>query len=300
MSPPPFPRRAPTLALAAATLALALVAAFDPAPADAQTPATRDARRAALAQTHAFEVHLTGPIDVEDARGLDLLVLDPDAHADVPDSLAGGPLVLAYLNVGERESYRWFADRVDPAWVLADNPHWPGHHFVDARAPGWQALVGGEVVPRALATGADGLFLDMLDVAERYPETAPGVAALVRDIRRAHPEILLVANRGLALWDTLGADLDGVLAEGVFAGYDPATGASRATPEPERDVLVAALRRFRDRTGGTALVLDYPGESRRLRDLSRRSATHHRFPLFLGRPSLSAAPPPPASRRAGW
>ena len=52
------------------------------------------------------------------------------------------------------------------SWTLADNPNWPGHTFVDARETGWQELVRTTAVRRALGIGADGVFLDMLDVAE--------------------------------------------------------------------------------------------------------------------------------------
>ena len=251
----------------------------------------RDSLRVALRAAGTFAVTLSARPDT--LAPPELVVLDPDVATvdDVRALRRAGSLTLAYVNVGEREAYRPWAGRVDTAWTLADNPDWPGHTFVDAREPGWQELVRKTAVRRALGIGADGVFLDMLDVAEAVPETRPGMLALVRAIRADHPERLVVANRGLALLPELDPALDGLLVESVWARTG-ADGVARATDPEERDRLVAALRGFRERTGGAALALDYPGDVPGLADAARAGARAADLPIFLGRRSLGAAPAP--------
>ena len=290
------------LPLALLLLALARCA---PAPSGYGTPPDRAVRRAALTDAQAFAAVLSRQAPVDSLAGFDLVILDPAPyHADDLAALrAEGVVTLGYVNVGELEDWRPFADRVDPSWVLGENPNWPGHRFVDAREPGWRSLIVDEVAQGVVAKEFDGLFLDMADVAspQLYPETEAGVVALVRALRRAYPTHLLVLNRGLFLLDDdgpdLGFDLDGLLVEGVWGRLDFATGTYRRTPVDEGRRLLAALDAFRQRTGGAAFAIDY-ADSPDLRDHVTRSARRARLPVFVSTSALADLPAAPA--RVAW
>ena len=275
-------------------LALALGACTTPPGADVGPPPDRDARRDRLNRAETFAAVLSRRAALDSLAGYDLVIVDPDAYQveDVRELRAGGALSLGYVNVGEAEAWRGFADRIDPAWVLGENANWPGHQFVDARQPGWQELVVETVAGRVVAREFDGLFLDMADVAapSLYPETAPGVVALVQALRERYPTHLIVMNRGLFLTDRVGHAIDGLLVEGVWGRMDFRTRAPARTRADETQALLARLAAFRDETGGATFAIDY-ADTDALRDHVRASARRAGLPVFVSRIALADLPP---------
>jgi cysteinyl-tRNA synthetase len=84
-------------------------------------------------------------------------------------------LVLAYLSIGEAEDYRyywdpsWYISR--PEWLLGENPDWEGNYLVQYWDPAWQAVLFGSpdaYLDRILASGFDGVYLDIIDAYERF------------------------------------------------------------------------------------------------------------------------------------
>ena len=281
--------------VAALVLALLAVAGCTPRAADLGPIPDRTARREALRQAGTFATVLSRPATVDALAVYDVAILEPE-HYTVEDLRAlrqRGVLTLGYVNIGEVEAYRDFADQVDPAWVLGENPRWPGHKFVDAREAGWRELVVGTAAARVVAREFDGLFLDMADVAAPgvFPETEDGVVAVIEAIREAYPTHALVMNRGLFLLERVGEAVDGLLVEGVWARYDAAQGTYRQTVPAERDRLLQTLLGFRD-GGGAALVIDY-ADTDALADYARAEAAAAGLPIFVGTLTLADTPPPP-------
>ena len=286
-----------------APLALALLACFvvwpaGCAPALPEIP-TRESRRAVLSSAESFVTVLSAKADGETLRRSEVAILDA-GHYSVDEIAAlreDGVLSLGYVNIGEVEDWRPFADRVDPAWELGENPLWAGHRFVDAREAGWQDLVVGTVARAVVAKEFDGLFLDMADVAAVFPETTDGVVALIRALRETYPTHVLVMNRGLVVLDRVADDVDGLLVEGVFARYDLAAERYEPTPPTARDRLVGALRAYRDSTGGAAFVIDY-ADTPEGRAAAEAAAAAHDLPIFVSTVELADVPPPPDDRVA--
>ena len=120
------------------------------------------------------------------ASPFDLLVVDPAKDGSDDSALTaaevtrlqtrpdgGRRVVLAYLSIGEAESYRgyWKPEwkRHKPAWLLRENPEWEENYAVCFWDPGWQALMCGSAdarLDRIVAAGFDGVYLDKCDVFE--------------------------------------------------------------------------------------------------------------------------------------
>jgi len=93
---------------------------------------------------------------------------------------AGGTkTVLAYLSIGEAESYRfywnpaWLVGGVRgthrPAWLGPANPDFPNNYKVHYWDPSWQAIIYGSTnsyLDRIIARGFDGVYLDVIDAYE--------------------------------------------------------------------------------------------------------------------------------------
>lgn len=82
-------------------------------------------------------------------------------------------VVLAYVSIGEAESYRsywqkgWKRDK--PAWLLGENPEWEENYAVCFWEPEWQQLFCGTssaYIDRIIAQGFDGIYLDKCDVVD--------------------------------------------------------------------------------------------------------------------------------------
>ncbi|WP_412067565.1 endo alpha-1,4 polygalactosaminidase [Rubrivirga sp. IMCC43871] len=280
-----------------AALVVVLSACGTPPP-KAPVEVSRESRRAALHVAGSFAAILSERAELDDLADFDVVILDPDAYEseDLSALRGAGVVTLGYVNIGEIEDWRSHAQSVDPAWVLGENPAWPGHQFVDARQPGWRRLVVEVVAQNVIAKEFDGLFLDMADVAAPalFPETADGVVSLVEALREVYPTHALVMNRGLFLLDRLEPTLDGLLVEGVWARLDP-DGAYVRTSADDTDVLVTALRRMRE-AGGGAFAVDY-ADTDRLRAHALDAARRARLPVYVGRRALGGPEP---LARTGW
>ena len=229
-----------------------------PRPSAPTAPATAPTAPRRLAAACAWAPVLGGT-GLDRAGGFDVVVVDAvaqrdgyvgTAREDVRALQADGALVLAYLSVGTVERWRHYAAGVPRSWTLGAVDGWPGERFVDARKAGWRALMAREAQTLA-AAGYDGLYLDNLDVAELHPRTAAGVVKLVEGLADAAPDLLLVAQNGLAVADRL--PIDGLAHEDVFWRWD---GRYRRSTAAERAELLPGLRALRDR-GLPIFTLDY-------------------------------------------
>lgn len=222
-------------------------------------------RRAALKRVRRW-APIIGAHELPELSGQDLVVVDGLPDADGRDTAArarldaarrGSTLVLAYLSVGTVESWRPYAREADDAWTLGAMPGWEGERYVDARHAGWRQILVREA-RRLAQLGFDGLLLDNLDVGELHPATQPGLVALTDELRAAVPDLLLVAQNGLAIIDRL--PVDAISREDTWwrwsgEAYGP-------SPPDETAEILEAVRRQRHR-GLVVLTLDYtePGHA---------------------------------------
>jgi len=137
------------------------------------------------------------------ASDFDLMVIDyskdgSDEQAFTPGDVArmkvkpdgSKRLVIAYMSIGEAESYRYYWDpswaAAKPAWLLSENPDWKENFSVCYWDPGWQQTICG--VPTAyldkiIAAGFDGVYLDKCDVFEDLQARNQDVAGTRSDLQ---------------------------------------------------------------------------------------------------------------------
>jgi cysteinyl-tRNA synthetase len=123
------------------------------------------------------------------ASDFDLVVMDysDDGSADgefspaqIATLKASGKVVLAYLSIGEAETYRYYwdpnwndqpaPDPDAPAWLGDFNPLFPDNYKVRYWDADWQAIIFGtsagpspSYLDRIVAQGFDGIYLDIID-----------------------------------------------------------------------------------------------------------------------------------------
>jgi cysteinyl-tRNA synthetase, unknown class len=209
-------------------------------------------------------------------------------------------LVLAYLSVGEAESYRGYWDARwkthKPSWLLAENPEWEENYAVCFWDPGWQAIMCGSPsarLDRILAAGFDGVYLDKCDVYEdmrqrRMPEanTRPDLEAdMVAFVQRLsgyakakQPGFLVVMQNAEGLLDRpeLRRALDGSAKEELIFGVDGPEKRNSA------DDINFSSQQFKLMTkdGKFVLVVEYLNNPAKIED-ALRTIQPLGFPVYI-------------------
>lgn len=178
--------------------------------------------------------------------------LDPDTGNFSPTDVAalkngGRNIVLSYLDIGSCENYRSYWNSV-PAGFLSCQANtaahagtysgYPNEMWMNPSNPAYQHLIVDYVAPRLVAQGADGFYLDNLEIVEHGTGTsngpcnaacAQGGLDLVRMLRAKYPSLVIVMQNATSDVTRLGQTggmsfaglLDGIAHEEVYApSYD--------------------------------------------------------------------------------
>jgi uncharacterized protein (TIGR01370 family) len=211
-------------------------------------------------------VQFSGTYDTGILSRFDVVFIDPDVShsAEVDTLLNRGVLPIAYVNIGEAEEYRWYYPDIKQEWLFGENPNWPGHYYVDVNNSHWQDLMLEKILPRIFRKGFSGIFLDMVDVAspELHPSTREGVITLIRKIRRAYPDKVIIMNDGTFLVDQVSSSIDGLCVESVFASYNFQSKNYFVRPRSESEGRCRELAAIVKQYGLRIFLIDYaaPGD----------------------------------------
>ncbi len=204
---------------------------------------------------------------------------------------AAGKQAVAYLSIGEAESYRYYFEPEwitpierqpapgAPCWLARANPEWPGNYKVQYWSEGWQQLVLG-YLDRIIDDGFDGVYLDIIDAYQYWSDAENGqgytlsrqaaaermIDLVVRIARHARVErgrsgFLVIPQNGEDILDYDGghsglpanAYLDAISAVGVEDLYYNETAAQ---PAAETSYRQGYLDRITG-AGKKILVVDY-------------------------------------------
>ncbi len=204
-------------------------------------------------------------------------------------------IVLAYLSIGEAESYRnywqsaWYFAETKPKWLREENPNWPRNYLVDFGDPDWQAVMFGtpfSMLDRIAAAGFDGVYLDRVDAyqdaivatANAEDQMVGFVGRLADHAHRINPNFLVIMQNAeeLAKSKPLLARLDGLAKEDFLFGFD---NSEAANPTQMIDDTLRNLRRAR-RAGLKIFVLEYAKTAEAILQ-AQRVAARERFVLHI-------------------
>jgi cysteinyl-tRNA synthetase len=214
--------------------------------------------------------------------------------AEVTSLKSGGRKVLAYLSIGEAETYRfyWQPTWVDqgandpdrPSWLGPANPQFPDNLKVRFWDPGWQAIIfgtpgaGGSYLDRIIAQGFDGAYLDIVDAYEFWgpdgngerPTAADDMRAFVEALgsytRATNPSFALVPQNGSALVSDP-AYLTAISAQG---GEDTWYRGDKKQSHFQAEAVVPFFDRVQA-AGKAVLLIDYPLGALRIADFFDRA-----------------------------
>ena len=209
--------------------------------------------------------------------------IDIKRLAERPDG--GRRIVLAYMSIGEAETYRfywqsdWLGSR--PAWLGGENPRWHRNYVVRFWQDEWKRIILGErgsYLDRILKAGFDGVYLDRVDVyaewlAER-PAAKADMIAFVRSIaeegRRRKPGFKIVVQNAEELVDDQAylSSIDGLAKEDLLFGEKHE---EEANPEEEIAYSIAQLQKVRA-AGKPVWVIEYLTDPKQREAAAKRLA----------------------------
>lgn len=89
----------------------------------------------------------------------------------------GRRLVIAYMSIGQAESYRWYwknAWNVNaPSFLLQEDPSWVDNYYVRYWDPNWQSIImygSDSYLHRITSSGFDGVYLDIVNAFEYFEQ----------------------------------------------------------------------------------------------------------------------------------
>jgi len=192
-------------------------------------------------------------------------------------------LVIAYMSIGEAESYRWYWPQRSAEWLGRENVKWDGNYAVRFWHPGWQAIIF-DYADRVIAAGFDGVYLDRVDMFEELGHAEAMVDFVARIAERAKAQrdgFLVISQNGDELIGNArfrGA-IDGFAREDLFYG-ESADGVHNDT-----DSVEASIARLRLLTseGKPVFVVEYPKTDEQAQIASRKIAEQNFIGLMAKR-----------------
>lgn len=164
-------------------------------------------------------------------KDMDLVVFDRVYYPDF-NELQGRTLVLAYVSIGElAENAPEKAMLKKKKAILYQNDKWKSY-VIDTTLQVWQDMVL-KTADDAAKKGFDGVMLDTADSPlewaktnkpERLNEIHASLVQIIHNIRLAHPDKLIMVNRGFNLIEDISVDIDFILAESIFDDANVSTG----------------------------------------------------------------------------
>lgn len=141
-----------------------------------------------------------------------------------------GVVTVGYITIGEDERLQ-VGDGTGPAgkasWYFDgdrdgqpdQDPIWKSW-YANTNDPAWRASRVTEARKLIDEYGFDGIFLDLISVSEMYPECRGGMIQMIRDLREALPDAVIVMNQGFDIVAEVAPLADGFMIESFTATYD--------------------------------------------------------------------------------
>jgi cysteinyl-tRNA synthetase, unknown class len=106
---------------------------------------------------------------IRDAQ-VDLWVMDPHGLSSAQvHALKKNKKLISYLSIGEAEGYRTYFKGLSKSIIGPENPLWKNNFTVQYWSEEWQSILDTQI-NSIVDQGFDGVFLDTIDVFDRFPD----------------------------------------------------------------------------------------------------------------------------------
>ena len=173
-----------------------------------------------------------------------------------------GSVTFAYLSIGEVGPSRSWGNQIKTEWTTGTNTSW-NSRVMDLTSTGWQNFVL-QRVDSLVQQGYEGLFLDTMDSYQIHATDATtravqqdALANLISRIKRKHPSIKMISNRGFEVMDKVAGFIDAVAAESLFSRWNNEIKQYQPVPDADRQWLHSKLSQIKQKHNLDIISIDY-------------------------------------------
>lgn len=204
-----------------------------------------------------------------------------------------GVIVYAYLSIGEVATDRSWYDQIKKEWKLGVNSSW-NSAVMDMASTEWHDFLLNKKMQKLWQQGYRGFFLDTMDSYQLVAKTESeqrkqqdGMVKLLQSMKQQHKDVRLLFNRGFEILDQAANLSDGLVAESLFAGWNPDKNEYTAIKVKDREWLLGKLKQARDDYSLPVMVIDYlPPEQRKQAERVAEKISQAGFVPWVSTPEL--------------
>ena len=130
-----------------------------------------------------------------------------------------GVITIGYISLTTIGGWEPWVKNVTKDIIIGRYSQW-GENIINVSSTKWHKIVLEVAIPYILDKGFRGVFLDNLDMVDRYPWMKNGIINLVKTIRQEYPNVIIIVNRGFTIIDSIAPYIDAVLFECFGTYYD--------------------------------------------------------------------------------
>lgn len=214
----------------------------------------------------------------DELQAFDIVVVDPDHVPDPNLPALTHTRLAAYVALGEAHPSRATTASIPKAWLRGENKDW-GSRLIDQSHADWPRFFTENMIAPLWKNGYRTFFLDTLDSYHLFAKTPEqravqeaGMVAVVNAVKARFPDAKLIFNRGFEILGRTHADVEAVVAESLFQGYNASQAKFTVVSEADRSWLLGQLQRVKDEYRLPVIAIDYVPSSQRAlaRETARR------------------------------
>ncbi|SMO34567.1 endo alpha-1,4 polygalactosaminidase [Gracilimonas mengyeensis] len=225
-----------------------------------------------------------------------LVILEPDFYSEeeIQELKSGDTQIIAYLTLGEVDENRWYYSLLQEQGFLGKNPNW-NSAFINLENTQSRNVLLQQVLPKIMAKGVDGLFLDTIDAVAPVTERAhlqPYMAQLIKDIHEEYPQKIIIQNSGIFMLEETRYAIDAFMTESLASDYDFSSGEYLVRSDEDYHNRLEYLRFYSDKYEVPFFILDFADTPAKRDRIYQRLDSLNR-PFFISNIGLSDLPEDP-------
>jgi len=209
-------------------------------------------------------------IPVDEISQFAQIVVDPGhvTDAEIQKLKQYGGKVIAYVSVGESERWRDDYSTIKEELFIGVNKGWDSD-IMDLTQPEWMKFLVEQRFNSLAQRNFDGFFLDTLDSyqavlkKEKWASQEQGLTKIIQTLSQQHPDAIILLNRGFPVLKNVHTIIDGVVAESLYARWDPIDKEYGDVKDNDREWLLNKLNIVKKQFKLPITIIDYIPPSKR-------------------------------------
>jgi uncharacterized protein (TIGR01370 family) len=183
----------------------------------------------------------------------DLVIVDPNSNFNPTKYCTTISEPTAYVSLGEVAENAPYRQDIKPSWVIGKNKSWNNNLVIDQTQEDWQKYFISKMIDPLWKKGYKGFFLDTLDsyyLATQDPKEQQkqidSIVNLIQQIKSKYPSAKIILNRGFQLLPKVHSQIDAVVIESLYDGWNQAKNKYEGTSLIDQQTLLREIAKIKE------------------------------------------------------